>query len=632
MPTLHETALQCAADGIAVFPCRPNTKVPATPEGFYDASTDPAVINKWWSENPDYNIAFVPDQVGWAVVDLDGVDGLGEWGVLQAQHGQAPETYAVRTPRGGLHLYFAGKLTGTQHIVAPHIDTRGETSYVLIPPSRTHDGAYQVEADHAIADLPGWVANAARRPDRKLQAPEAGVDFARAETRVRDHLRNLVRGGSVAVEGHGGDAKTFRTAIECLELGCPAATAFELMAEIWNPACIPPWDVDELAVKVQNAAKYMENGEGVYAVPKAGEVWDASTLPAAPARAVADKRPRFQFSTEDDLDNAPDPEWLVPEVLPGVGTVLLVGPTQSYKSFLALDLALSVAAGVPCWGHEPVRRGPVFYLAAEGRHDVGTKRRRAWKEARAVAALPDFYLGPAPTVASPDEVQECGDAIAAAAGDRRVAMIVVDTAAKAMLGLDENSARDVGLTIRWAESLAEAFQCVVVLVHHTGKDEDAGARGSSAFRAGVDTYIRVKAHRETKAVEVHVEKHKDAPEPAHPFTFEGRPVGQSLAFFPTTAAEHRRLLGDERAFAARQIGAALKDLGAFGPERAVTTFTLASALVQPVAGQSEEDREHAIRQTARALGSLGRTRLEAYTHRVGREVMWSLPAPDAAGA
>jgi hypothetical protein len=51
-----EHALKYASLGWAVFPCRPNDKVPATPHGCLDATTDPDQIRAWWSEAPNCNI------------------------------------------------------------------------------------------------------------------------------------------------------------------------------------------------------------------------------------------------------------------------------------------------------------------------------------------------------------------------------------------------------------------------------------------------------------------------------------------------------------------------------------------------------------------------------------------------
>ena len=69
--TLKQAALQYAACGFAVFPLRPGSKLPRSgSHGFYDATTEPAQIEAWWTENPDYNIGF-PVGDGIIAIDLD---------------------------------------------------------------------------------------------------------------------------------------------------------------------------------------------------------------------------------------------------------------------------------------------------------------------------------------------------------------------------------------------------------------------------------------------------------------------------------------------------------------------------------------------------------------------------------
>lgn len=129
---LHKAALKLAAKGIPVFPCLPMGKEPATPQGFKDASSDPAQIDVWWFENPNYNLAIQPQNMGCAVIDPDGETGLNSWAALELEYGNAPDTYTVRTPGGGLHLYFKGDLPPSQSALADHIDTRGGGSYALV--------------------------------------------------------------------------------------------------------------------------------------------------------------------------------------------------------------------------------------------------------------------------------------------------------------------------------------------------------------------------------------------------------------------------------------------------------------------------------------------------------------------
>src|SRR5215472_17579528 len=82
-------------------------KRPATLHGFKDRTIDEATIIAWWSA-ADYNVAIVPEDKDWCVIDLDPKNGgVDNWNALYADRG-TPPTYTVVTPSGGEHLYFYG--------------------------------------------------------------------------------------------------------------------------------------------------------------------------------------------------------------------------------------------------------------------------------------------------------------------------------------------------------------------------------------------------------------------------------------------------------------------------------------------------------------------------------------------
>ena len=89
-----------------------------------------------------------------------------------------------------------------------------------------------------------------------------------------------------------------------------------------------------------------------------------------------EKTRRFCFSPLAKILTLPDPIFLVHRLLTVGGTSLLTAKHASFKSFIALDISLSVATGRLWHGYE-VRRGPVLYIAAEGISGI-KKRAAAW--------------------------------------------------------------------------------------------------------------------------------------------------------------------------------------------------------------------------------------------------------------
>lgn len=632
MSIFHQSARNFAEAGIPVFPCEENGKRPLPGSaGFEDATTDLAQIDRWWTENPNYNVALSPDHAGWAVLDLDPAseDALA---TLEAENGSLPVTYEVRTPRGGRHLYFAGQLPSTVSTLGKHIDTRGVGGYVLVPPSRVIDpakgidGSYEVVREADLAPVPEWISLAISRKREHAKAAIEELDLPGNISRARSLLENYVKRGHVAIEGEGGDNRTYQVCCEVLNLGLSENTALDLIDEIWNPHCLPPWDRFELGVKIENASRYAQNEGGAWAVAPASEVFGATLDQYAAADAKREHRSRFYPEDDEEMDRTPPANWHYENVIPNAATVLIYGKTQSFKSFIALALGLGSATDKETLGLKPLVTGPVFYAALEGRANIKRKRRPAWRVAHEVEGVTDFYTMPAPMIAFPEEVQEFGDQITARLAGRKPAMIILDTVSKIMVGLDPT--RDAPRFIRFVDSLVEAFGCTVIAIGHSGHDEKRGPRDSSAYQAGFDTVIEMKGNHRTKVTALQVVKHKDNEEPEEPYYFQGKLVGPSLVFFPISAKEHHDLAHADDPFDRHKIGAALQELNAYGPEQGVTTQVLAAHITKVEEGASVEEVEAAKARTARTLGALARSKLEAYCQRGANGLTWFLPASE----
>lgn len=138
---LPVAALRVAEVGVPVFPCVPWEKRPLTPQGLKNATTDPAVVEHWWRRWPDANIGLPTGAAsGFDVVDVDiHAGGNGFRSLELAEDAGLLTGWAarVRTPSGGLHLYFPAGETAQRSWQAPgaHVDFRGSGGYIIAPPS-----------------------------------------------------------------------------------------------------------------------------------------------------------------------------------------------------------------------------------------------------------------------------------------------------------------------------------------------------------------------------------------------------------------------------------------------------------------------------------------------------------------
>lgn len=221
----------------------------------------------------------------------------------------------------------------------------------------------------------------------------------------------------------------------------------------------------------------------------------------------------FSFVQASDMVVKPV-SWLVRGYFEADTLAVLYGPPGKGKSFLALDICCCVAAGVPFHGHE-VEQGAVFYIAGEGHNGIA-RRLRAWANHHELADTPQaLFVSSAPVdlanAINATRVSEAVERLAMETG-LSPALIVVDTMARNFLG-DENSSQDVGRFVANIDAMRRPWKATVLVVHHTGKDTDRGARGSSALKAAVDAEFEVSRRDDDKLVNLTTRKMKDADAP-----------------------------------------------------------------------------------------------------------------------
>ena len=227
--------------------------------------------------------------------------------------------------------------------------------------------------------------------------------------------------------------------------------------------------------------------------------------------------PRLKVLTLKEIAALPPVTWLVNGLIPKQALAMVYGEPGGGKTFTALDIALTVAHGAQWHGHD-VAQGQVFYVAGEG---VGGFRKRigAWHQHHEREESAPFYLIPSGVNLLDDaEIQDLLQTIETMRNpDMPVALVVFDTVARCMIGGDENSAQDMGKAVKNMDLVREQIGCAVLPIHHSGKDSNRGARGSTALIGAVD--VSVKVERDADRVLLTTEKQKDA-EPLQPIQFK----------------------------------------------------------------------------------------------------------------
>jgi hypothetical protein len=198
---------------------------------------------------------------------------------------------------------------------------------------------------------------------------------------------------------------------------------------------------------------------------------------------------RFTLKGFNSIQMSKAPAYLVKDLIPRVGLVVVWGPPKCGKSFWAFDLAMHVALGRNYRGHR-VQQGTVVYLALEGGHGFAN-RVEAWRRTHLDGHQGDvpFYLVDVPVDLVRDHAKLI-EAIKAQLGKERPAAITIDTLNRALAG-SENESKDMGLFIRAADTIREAFNCVVIIIHHCGINGER-PRGHTSLSGADDCQIAIK--------------------------------------------------------------------------------------------------------------------------------------------
>ena len=223
---------------------------------------------------------------------------------------------------------------------------------------------------------------------------------------------------------------------------------------------------------------------------------------------------RYNLLSIDDVLDLPPPKFMVDRHIPEKAFGILFGEPGSGKSFMALDLALHIAYGLPDWHGDPIQTPHdtqgVLYIAGEGASGF-RDRIAAWKAKHLLpeGKTPDFSFVFQPVnFMRPEDIKQLTAAVRATG--KNPALIVVDTVSRSIPGADENLQKDMTVFVAACDALKHTFGATVLGVHHTGKTGEM--RGSSVFLGQADFVFRLKRSKTSKVGRLFCDKQKDAPD------------------------------------------------------------------------------------------------------------------------
>jgi hypothetical protein len=342
---------------------------------------------------------------------------------------------------------------------------------------------------------PDWILELCRNAHGRSAKGESRepVGSIDSEERIARAIEYLEREAPEAVAGDAGDITVFKIAARLREIGVSQAVALDLMLGHWNETkAHPVASAEWLDLKVSNAFRYAtEAWGGASGLAEFGgsglEILEVGKKPADRPRLY---RVRFDESVAKATEDPPEP--LIEGLIDMHSMVVMYGASNSGKTFVMLDFAFHIAAGLP-WQGRRVSRGPVLYIATEGGRGIH-KRVAALAKHYQQAGVPlDLVPCPINLLDGRADVPALLQVVDAAQAEHKapIKAIIIDTLNRALSGGDENASTDMGAFVRNIDKIRAATGAAVLVVHHSGKNQAMGARGHSSLRAATDTEIEI---------------------------------------------------------------------------------------------------------------------------------------------
>lgn len=213
-------------------------------------------------------------------------------------------------------------------------------------------------------------------------------------------------------------------------------------------------------------------------------------------------------------------EWVIEDIVPSNSIGMIYGPSGCGKSHIVLSMAAMIANGRN-WFDNNTTQGDVLVLAGEGHRGLASRLKAIEKEHNLIIDRDKLRVSSRSIGLDTDSgYSQALQAIEALGTPPKV--IFIDTLSRHLMESGENSNDDMARFINKLEDIRLTYGCTIILVHHTGKSTNNGARGASALKANVDFSFEVSG--QNKKCSLSCDKMKDADDAIPPKYFEIKAV------------------------------------------------------------------------------------------------------------
>lgn len=441
-------------------------------------------VRDWFKQFPDANIGIITGQIsGLIVVDIDG-----DKGKTSALSLEMPSTIIAETGRGFHYFYKSnGSPISNKVGIFDGIDIRGDGGYVVAPPSIHASGKIYQWAEwcdpweNALSEPPAWINAALTGKPKEVEHIDLWKPAGEGER----------------------DSRLSSLAGRLFKLKIPDNDVFNILSNA-NLTYSPPLDRSQV-LKIFHSIKK-------YHAPQKIEVSNDVAI------------------TATQLLSQPDEpiSWAVENLWTTGGVGFISGESKSFKTYFAIDMALSIASGTACINHFPTKKSKVIYFIEEERGAEMRRRIRGFIKGKGEHHFNEditnnIELVIQKRVSLDDEnwknwiIEKCDK--------NRGAFLFFDSFVR-FHAKNENSSEDMKPLLKFLRDLQIDYGVSVAVLHHTRKpsaeklDQRAhnDMRGTSDFAAWYDCFLGFKRTTNGNKVQVDVSL-RDAPS-CDPFMFD----------------------------------------------------------------------------------------------------------------
>jgi hypothetical protein len=219
-------------------------------------------------------------------------------------------------------------------------------------------------------------------------------------------------------------------------------------------------------------------------------------------------KPEFIFERANDHVPSRECNYVIRDLCNRKEVGMLVAPSNVGKTAVAVALGAHVVQGKPVLTLN-TKRGAVLHICGEGGDGV---KDRVYALLRDVEDAEDYLVMKSRlNLGDPDHVPELIELLKEhlLRCETAISLIIIDTFIHAIADLNENFSNEMSIATSGAQTIAEELDAHVLLVHHTGRDEDRGGRGSSAIRTNVDSEFTIKKDDDAGTCTVNTTKQRN---------------------------------------------------------------------------------------------------------------------------